>query len=112
MGPALSLTQQELPIPSHELSLEWGIKIVMSPSKTYSDAGNSMASGIGANDQFGFCLSSPWLHIRDLVWTTLLIGAGVSAFTTGDMWMIPSILVLLCVIPTTFLQRFVTVIGT
>ena len=88
------------------------MQIVTLPSKTHSDAGNSMASGIGANDQFNFCLSGPWLHIRDLVSTTLLIGTGVSAFTTGNMWAIPPILVLLCVAPTTFRQGFVGVVGT
>lgn len=63
-----------------------GMQIVTSPSRTHSDAGGSTASGIGANDQSSFCLAGPWLHIRDLVWTTLLIGTGMSAFTTGDMW--------------------------
>jgi len=48
-----------------------------------------------AHDQPCFNLSRLWLQIRDLVWTTSLIGIGVSAFTTEDMWVIPSLLVLL-----------------
>jgi hypothetical protein len=88
-----------------------GTQIVTSLSRTHSDVGNRTASEIGDEGQSSFCLPGPWLHIRDLVWTTLLIGTGVSAFTTGDLWVIPSILVLLCVSPTTFRQRFVGVIG-
>jgi hypothetical protein len=71
----------------------------------------STTGGIRAYDQSGSCLWALWPHIRDLVWTTLLIGSGVSAFTTGDMWVIPSILVLLCVSPTTFRRLFGAVIG-
>ena len=58
--------------------------------------------GIRAPDQSCFYLSRLWLCIRDLVWTTTLIGTGVSAFTTGDIWVIPSLLVLLRVSSTTF----------
>src|SRR3954471_12326187 len=57
--------------------------------------------GIRAPDQSCFYLSRLWLQIRDLVWTTSLIGTGVSAFTTGDMWVITSLLVLLRVSSTT-----------
>jgi hypothetical protein len=48
------------------------------------------------HDQSCFALSGRWLHIRDLARTTLLIGTGVSALTTGDLWVLPSIMVLLC----------------
>ena len=47
------------------------------------------------HDQSSFCLSDVWLRIRDMTWTTLLIGTVFSAFTTGDLWVIPSILALL-----------------
>src|ERR1700747_233540 len=63
--------------------------------------GGSASGGGRAHDQSCFCLSELRKHIRDLAWNTFLIGTGVSAFTTGDMWVIPSILVLLWVSPST-----------
>jgi hypothetical protein len=56
----------------------------------------STTIGMRVHDQSCFGLAERWLHIRDLARTTLLIGAGVSAFTTGDLWVLPSIMVLLC----------------
>jgi hypothetical protein len=73
--------------------------------------GGRTASGIKAHDPSCVRLSPLWQHIKDLIWTTLLIGTGVSAFTTGDMWVIPSILLLLWVSATTFRRLLVAVIG-
>jgi hypothetical protein len=91
---------------------------VISPATTHTDACLSMLSEkhkqqaktiwqlrglfgstiiwMRVDDQSRCGLSRQWLHIRDLAWTTLLIGTGVSAFTTGDLWVLPSIVVLLC----------------
>ena len=73
--------------------------------------GGRTASGIRAHDPSCVRLSPLWQQIKDLIWTTLLIGTGVSAFTTGDMWVIPSILMLLWVSATTFRRLLVAVIG-
>jgi len=93
-----------------------GMQIVTTPSATHSDPWLSMQSQMHtqgakttpkqrspgrattrADDQSRFCPLRLRLYIRELAWITSLIGAGVSAFTTGDMWVLPSILVLLCV---------------
>src|ERR1700739_3447068 len=82
-----------------------GMQIVTSLSTTHSDAcltrvgkrhkqqaktpwqhrrvGGRTASGIRAHDPSCVRLYPLWQHIKDLIWTTLLIGTGVSAFTTG-----------------------------
>ena len=73
--------------------------------------GGRAVSGIRVHDPSCIRLSSLWQHIKDLIWTTLLVGTGVSAFTTGDMWVIPSILLLLWVSATTFRRLLVAVIG-
>jgi len=48
--------------------------------------GGTMTSGFRTDDQSRFCLSKLRLYITDLGWITLLIGAGVSGFTTRDVW--------------------------
>ena len=59
--------------------------------------GGTTTNGLKTDEQLCFRLSKLRLYIRDLGWISLLIGAGLSAFTTGDMWVLPSLLVLLCV---------------
>jgi hypothetical protein len=54
-------------------------------------------SGFRNDDQSCSYLSKLRLYIGGLARIALLIGTGVSAFTTGDMGVPPSILVLLCV---------------
>jgi hypothetical protein len=73
--------------------------------------GGSTTGGVRTDDQSCFCLSELGKHIGDLAWNTFLIGTGVSAFTTGDIWVIPSILAPLWVSPATCRRLFVTAIG-